>query len=101
MKIFFFFFFFQAEDGIRDSSVTGVQTCALPILASNVSRVNHARLAWLGKHSLKMSHLRCMSARVRGMKTLGVPKSPSHFGISYSRIRWSRKVFQVSSLVIL
>src|SRR5207237_399850 len=24
-------FFFQAEDGIRDSSVTGVQTCALPI----------------------------------------------------------------------
>src|SRR5882762_11242466 len=25
------FFFFQSEDGIRDSSVTGVQTCALPI----------------------------------------------------------------------
>src|SRR5437879_11551638 len=31
--IFFFFFFFQAEDGIRDTSVTGVQTCALPISA--------------------------------------------------------------------
>src|SRR5699024_11657978 len=29
---FFFFFFFQAEDGIRDRNVTGVQTCALPIL---------------------------------------------------------------------
>src|SRR2546429_3318708 len=27
-----FFFFFQAEDGIRDVAVTGVQTCALPIL---------------------------------------------------------------------
>src|SRR2546425_12246381 len=27
-----FFFFFQAEDGIRDKLVTGVQTCALPIL---------------------------------------------------------------------
>src|SRR6267154_4468654 len=27
-----FFFFFQAEDGIRDGRVTGVQTCALPIL---------------------------------------------------------------------
>src|SRR5437762_4300705 len=27
----FYFFFFQAEDGIRDTSVTGVQTCALPI----------------------------------------------------------------------
>src|SRR5690348_17758809 len=29
--LFFFFFFFQAEDGIRDGRVTGVQTCALPI----------------------------------------------------------------------
>src|SRR3989441_4717181 len=29
--IFLFFFFFQAEDGIRDKLVTGVQTCALPI----------------------------------------------------------------------
>src|SRR2546430_11882284 len=28
------FFFFQAEDGIRDLTVTGVQTCALPIYAS-------------------------------------------------------------------
>src|SRR5689334_23873833 len=28
---FIFFFFFQAEDGIRDGTVTGVQTCALPI----------------------------------------------------------------------
>ena len=31
MKLFLFFFFFQAEDGIRDYKVTGVQTCALPI----------------------------------------------------------------------
>src|SRR5205807_6413214 len=31
--IFIFFFFFQAEDGIRDYKVTGVQTCALPIYA--------------------------------------------------------------------
>src|SRR5690625_7659796 len=29
-----FFFFFQAEDGIRDGHVTGVQTCALPIFNS-------------------------------------------------------------------
>src|SRR2546430_3464774 len=31
------FFFFQAEDGIRDLTVTGVQTCALPILAATTS----------------------------------------------------------------
>src|SRR5205807_3979674 len=30
-KVFVVFFFFQAEDGIRDYKVTGVQTCALPI----------------------------------------------------------------------
>src|SRR6266478_3229011 len=35
----FFFFFFQAEDGIRDLTVTGVQTCALPILALGIDCV--------------------------------------------------------------
>src|SRR5439155_13101526 len=34
----FFFFFFQAEDGIRDGHVTGVQTCALPISAEPFAR---------------------------------------------------------------
>src|SRR5205823_7476121 len=34
----FFFFFFQAEDGIRDKLVTGVQTCALPISAPAVTK---------------------------------------------------------------
>src|SRR5699024_11858760 len=32
--LYAFFFFFQAEDGIRDRNVTGVQTCALPISRS-------------------------------------------------------------------
>src|SRR5947208_10638141 len=32
ISYYFIFFFFQAEDGIRDDLVTGVQTCALPIL---------------------------------------------------------------------
>src|SRR3712207_7059509 len=34
IEYYLFFFFFQAEDGIRDIGVTGVQTCALPILAA-------------------------------------------------------------------
>src|SRR2546421_9670425 len=34
ISVFYFFFFFQAEDGIRDLIVTGVQTCALPIYNS-------------------------------------------------------------------
>src|SRR5258707_2775562 len=39
-RVVFSFFFFQAEDGIRDIGVTGVQTCALPIC-----RLAHARRA--------------------------------------------------------
>src|SRR5687767_15634722 len=54
--VFFFFFFFQAEDGIRDKLVTGVQTCALPIFnPTYVARLqdehergvaNHRKLLW-------------------------------------------------------
>src|SRR5947208_1650895 len=36
VSMLFFVFFFQAEDGIRDDLVTGVQTCALPILKAAV-----------------------------------------------------------------
>src|SRR5699024_11694067 len=39
--VIFCFFFFQAEDGIRDRNVTGVQTCALPICVQSDYR-NHA-----------------------------------------------------------
>ena len=35
--IVWYFFFFQAEDGIRDKLVTGVQTCALPIYQKKIS----------------------------------------------------------------
>src|SRR6478752_8718567 len=40
MYLIVFFFFFQAEDGIRDVAVTGVQTCALPIYAPAVEWPN-------------------------------------------------------------
>src|SRR3989442_8985180 len=39
MRCIFIFFFFQAEDGIRDADVTGVQTCALPILSPSPAKV--------------------------------------------------------------
>src|SRR5882762_11219985 len=44
--IFFFFFFFQAEDGIRGSSVTGVQTCALPIFVAIIAIFVCTAVAW-------------------------------------------------------
>src|SRR5438876_12188078 len=44
-----FFFFFQAEDGIRDGRVTGVQTCALPIsrpVTGALTRTSCSSLNW-------------------------------------------------------
>src|SRR2546429_892895 len=38
-ELFGLFFFFQAEDGIRDVAVTGVQTCALPISCTQQMRM--------------------------------------------------------------
>src|SRR2546422_6249308 len=43
------FFFFQAEDGIRDVAVTGVQTCALPIWAERPPNEDLAVLVALGR----------------------------------------------------
>src|SRR3712207_9140895 len=48
------FFFFQAEDGIRDIGVTGVQTCALPILG--VATEAHGYLAQGGPDNLVQLH---------------------------------------------
>src|SRR2546429_8804330 len=42
-----FFFFFQAEDGIRDVAVTGVQTCALPIYFDDLPFAGLAKLHWV------------------------------------------------------
>src|SRR5216684_1929516 len=42
----YFFFFFQAEDGIRDVAVTGVQTCALPISLSSSDSLRNGRGIW-------------------------------------------------------
>src|SRR5690625_7998711 len=57
--IMFYFFFFKAEDGIRAGHVTGVQTCALPILESSkisgdnaigeFTFINNVAMTWLTK----------------------------------------------------
>src|SRR5258707_6516918 len=55
-----FFFFFQAEDGIRDIGVTGVQTCALPISpagATVAGRVARRGPLGLGAHGARPGSL--------------------------------------------
>src|SRR5689334_23940787 len=79
---FFVFFFFQAEDGIRDGTVTGVQTCALPIsreesdsrvilpfsrtpLASRLRYSRQQQRRRHGRKSNRMTRLGCTRGRSR------------------------------------
>src|SRR5256885_6525095 len=64
-----FFFFFQAEDGIRDYKVTGVQTCALPI-SSNASDGVAAGFSRPAVAPKKMSMI--MAANLSSIKTVCV-----------------------------
>src|SRR5687767_15756061 len=57
----FIFFFFQAEDGIRDKLVTGVQTCALPISASYFT--SYTRRAWWDKNNDTHSNINVTNSR--------------------------------------
>src|SRR5690349_23894645 len=66
--VYFFFFFFQAEDGIRDLYVTGVQTCALPILFARLLRwsrgatvrARHARRSVPGRNARPLRRARAV-----------------------------------------
>src|SRR5437870_7118927 len=83
---FIFFFFFQAEDGIRDGHVTGVQTCALPI--STTGRI-------CSSFSPLLSYCQRKSCRqVANRLTVGVPHASSA-GLPATR------VMVVSALVTL
>ena len=54
---FLIFFFFQAEDGIRDWSVTGVQTCALPILYIYVAVLFVMTIVFFSAEGQAVSHM--------------------------------------------
>src|SRR2546426_9080303 len=77
----FFFFFFQAEDGIRDYKVTGVQTCALPISAPRGAE--RARRPGEARYDFEAAFL--LEALVQGLRVRSVPIAtvyegrPSHF----------------------
>src|SRR5689334_24391127 len=69
---YFFFFFFQAEDGIRDGTVTGVQTCALPIYVRLLS------IEWL----------------VHAEARAGVVELPAAFGVGEPRVERDQRCAQ-------
>src|SRR3989449_7417922 len=72
-----FFFFFQAEDGIRDVAVTGVQTCALPICS------RHAL------HTLRPRRWARISRSEDETRNGGVPMSRSRATVEGQSVVWS------------
>src|SRR5215203_6368860 len=67
-----FFFFFQAEDGIRDIGVTGVQTCALPISELHVDVIEAAQADGFPALATRLDAFR----KVRGAETLTLAVRP-------------------------
>src|SRR5687768_18338997 len=72
----FFFFFFQAEDGIRDVAVTGVQTCALPISTGG----KLCRNTPTGPNL--MNNATSAASRTSGAKPLSHSGTPARAGMS-------------------
>src|SRR5437764_61469 len=74
------FFFFQAEDGIRDTSVTGVQTCALPIyLEEGIDAPNEghgeieeSRNGKIGPHDRAWAHAATSCVSVHALSAVAV-----------------------------
>src|SRR2546429_2778951 len=72
------FFFFQAEDGIRDVAVTGVQTCALPI-SVQIAKLCGARVLVTSSSDAKLERARQLGADV---------------SINYAKGDWESAVYE-------
>src|SRR5687767_15272351 len=88
-----FFFFFQAEDGIRDKLVTGVQTCALPISVQKRPSDEDPKLL---RTAFEVAE-KALGALVRRAQHIGMSKESSFLSRSEERrvgkecrSRWSR-----------
>src|SRR2546430_1617936 len=73
-------FFFQAEDGIRDLTVTGVQTCALPILSADEQEV--ARMEIIARDRAEVASPKWREDVLRRKLTIAQGKGTVH-GRSY------------------
>src|SRR2546430_15535471 len=86
----FAFFFFQAEDGIRDLTVTGVQTCALPILSSTSLTVGHGVASRSAAKPVcgRAVAIRCSAPMLRIVLPTGIPTASSN-AITAGLLRWA------------
>src|SRR3989440_1089919 len=95
-RTFIVFFFFQAEDGIRDLIVTGVQTCALPILESEIgdepdTRRNRQMIGGMmnGGNGGGMGTLQALLTELSGLKKPRGFRSEERRVGKECRSRWS------------
>src|SRR6266496_4809913 len=104
---FCFFFFFQAEDGIRDLYVTGVQTCALPISRSTSTcatrQVPSGASGGLGLKrlmlffALKFHETSVTRSRIGGNARIGSIVTGCDRSSSFSRVMHIRRGFPFTS----
>src|SRR5688500_20216298 len=87
-------FFFQAEDGIRDYKVTGVQTCALPILSRRCRRQGHGDV--LRSRELDLRRVRLLARRRVRIRRIGRlrPRSEERRVGKEWRSRWSAEHYR-------
>src|SRR5690606_40025881 len=90
----FFFFFFQAEDGIRDFHVTGVQTCALPIYTLMYDLEGNAHYPfdeWIGfkKYQRRSPFVEVKVAEMAAESTYRETRSEERRVGKECRSRWS------------
>src|SRR5437016_12011344 len=96
-----YFFFFQAEDGIRDWSVTGVQTCALPISADSWIVSMSVRTF---SHSSKVSPLDAKNLRILAesqFMTFSINGTSTLMALSLSTVRLATRVMNLASLTAI
>src|SRR5438874_9537063 len=79
-----FFFFFQAEDGIRDLYVTGVQTCTLPIS----ERERRAKVIY-AEGELQASEKLAQAAHIIGAEPAAIQRSEERRVGKECRSRWA------------
>src|SRR5699024_12151961 len=96
-------FFFQAEDGIRDRNVTGVQTCALPICTNILTKIDFVCKLRLGNSRLPKKILKYMTySYIKQIKYMKTPwESISWEGLCKTYVyRGLSAIYLVASLCI-
>src|SRR3990170_6477588 len=94
----FFFFFFQAEDGIRDDLVTGVQTCALPISELSLTPGMNVQDGFLTSH-LERTFYKHEAGLIR--EYLGAPDDLIDCPTESQRLLFGPKRFRVPRMIDL